>query len=432
MDPAIPSPPRRERRRIVPTVLRLLRPPTVGQAHVGDRGRRRSTWPSSWPATDSSCSPAWNATDPVSSDSQVASVIDEVRGTTAKRCHRLGRCGYTVPGPGVAEGGFGRGADTPAGRSGPFHLHHDAVNHDGSNYFGKLLLTEAKSLGFTPDDYTIMPFDGGFSGGSSQVTALQDFNAQLVSTFGWSSSEAYAHEGFSGMNGRTDSAEYFYQSDFQTMLSFAESNEMSRYTFWSVNRDRECNPPSNNGNLSSECSSVAQNSWDFTAYTVAFAKNTSVTPPTTPPGGGGGGGAEAAVAAVAVAVAAVPPRPGPRVPPTAAATSCPTTAASGPPTSGTTTRCRAARPGRGTTTAPAEPAYRPGPRGRPAAREVRAGAIRRGGSGPGRRDPAERISRAVRRTVSARVEPGTTAGRWGPAWPGAPNWTTDRESSPWG
>ena len=98
------------------------------------------------------------------------------------------------------------------------------------------------------------------------------------------------------MNGRTDSAEYFYQSDFQTVLSFAESSGMSRYTFWSVNRDRQCNPPSNNGNLSSECSSVTQNSWDFTAYTVAFAKNTSVTPPPsptptpTPTGGGGGGG----------------------------------------------------------------------------------------------------------------------------------------------
>ncbi len=153
----------------------------------------------------------------------------------------------------------------------------------GANYFGQLLLSEAKSLGFTPDDYTIMPFDGGFSGGSSQVTALQDFNAQLVSTFGWSSAQAYAHEGFSGMNGRTDSAEYFYQSDFQTVLSFAESSGMSRYTFWSVNRDRQCNPPGNNGNLSSECSSVAQNPSDFTAYTVAFAKNTSVTPPAPDP-----------------------------------------------------------------------------------------------------------------------------------------------------
>jgi chitinase len=152
----------------------------------------------------------------------------------------------------------------------------------GANYFGQQLLDEAKSLGFTPNDYTIMPFDGGFSGGSSQVTALQDFNAQLMSTFGWSSAQAYAHEGFSGMNGRTDSAEYFYQSDFQTVLNFAESSGMTRFTFWSVNRDRECSPPDNNGNLSSECSSVPQNPWDFTAFTVAFANNTSPSPPPTP------------------------------------------------------------------------------------------------------------------------------------------------------
>ncbi|HEX6527609.1 MAG TPA: carbohydrate-binding protein, partial [Streptosporangiaceae bacterium] len=152
-----------------------------------------------------------------------------------------------------------------------------------ANYFGQQLLDEAKTLGFTPDDYTIMPFDGGFSGGSSQATALQDFNAQLVSTFGWNSSQAYAHEGFSGMNGRTDDAEYFYQSDFQTVLGFAQSVGLGRFTFWSVNRDRECNPPDNNGALSSECSSVTQNPWDFTAYTVAFANSAPVTEPTPTP-----------------------------------------------------------------------------------------------------------------------------------------------------
>ena len=48
----------------------------------------------------------------------------------------------------------------------------------------------------------MMPFDGDFSGGSSLVLALQDFDARLVSTFSWSSGQAYAHEGFSGMNGR--------------------------------------------------------------------------------------------------------------------------------------------------------------------------------------------------------------------------------------
>jgi chitinase len=153
----------------------------------------------------------------------------------------------------------------------------------GANYFGQQLMNEAKTLGFTPNDYTIMPFDGGFNGGSSQVAALQGLNSQLVSTFGWSSSVAYAHEGFSGMNGRTDSAEYFHQSDFQTVLSFAQSNRLSRFTFWSVNRDRQCNPPDNNGSLSSECSSVPQNPWDFTAYTVAFANSAPVTQPSPPP-----------------------------------------------------------------------------------------------------------------------------------------------------
>ncbi len=155
----------------------------------------------------------------------------------------------------------------------------------GTGYFGTQLLLEAKSQGFTPDNYSIMPFDGGFNGGSSQVTALQDFHSQLMSAFGWSSAQAYAHEGFSGMNGRSDSGEYFYQSDFQTVLSFVQNNGLSRFTFWSVNRDRQCNPPDNNGSTSSECSSVTQNPWDFTAYTVAFAKGAPVTtpPPSSPP-----------------------------------------------------------------------------------------------------------------------------------------------------
>jgi chitinase len=142
---------------------------------------------------------------------------------------------------------------------------------NGTGYFGQQLLNNAKSLGYTPNNYAIMPFDGGFSGASSQISALQSFNTILMNTFGWSSATAYAHEGISSMNGRTDSAEYFYQSDFQTVLNFAESNHLARYTFWSVNRDRQCNPPNNNGALSGTCSSVAQNDWDFTRIIVQFA-----------------------------------------------------------------------------------------------------------------------------------------------------------------
>jgi len=269
-------------------------------------------------ASGGGCAPAWNGTDPVSSDTQVSAVISEVRSDGGDVIVSAG--GYNGTKLGQVCGTAAATAAAYQQVISAYGLHAfdfdleepeientAAIDNElgaaqilqednpglfisitmpsiatGANYFGQQLMDEAKTLGFTPNDYTIMPFDGGFNGGSSQVTALQDFNSQLVATFGWSSAVAYAHEGFSGMNGRTDSAEYFYQSDFQTVLSFAQSVGLGRYTFWSVNRDRECNPPDNNGDLSSECSSVTQNSWDFTAYTVAFAKSAPVTEPTSP------------------------------------------------------------------------------------------------------------------------------------------------------
>ena len=170
----------------------------------------------------------------------------------------------------------------------------------GTGYFGQQLLNNAKSLGFTPDNYAIMPFDGGFNGAGSQTSALQSFNTILSNTFGWDSGTAYSHEGISSMNGRTDSGEYFNQSDFQTVLSFVQSNHLARFTYWSVNRDRQCNPPDNNGSLSGTCSSVAQGDWDFTKIIAQFGGGTpppptqpTPTPPPsqptpTPPSGGGG------------------------------------------------------------------------------------------------------------------------------------------------
>ncbi len=150
----------------------------------------------------------------------------------------------------------------------------------GTGYFGQQLLNNAKTLGYTPNNYAIMPFDGGFNGASSQISALQGFNTILMNTFGWTNAVAYSHEGVSLMNGRTDSAEYFSQSDFQTVLSFAQSNHLTRFTYWSVNRDRQCNPPNNNGTLSGTCSSVPQNDWDFTKIVVQFG---GVTPPPSTP-----------------------------------------------------------------------------------------------------------------------------------------------------
>jgi chitinase len=163
----------------------------------------------------------------------------------------------------------------------------------GTGWFGTQLLDQAHSIGFTPNNFSIMPFDGGFSGAASQVSALEAFHGLLESHMGWDSTTAYQHEGVSMMNGRTDAAEFFYQADFQTVLNYATSHGLARYTYWSVNRDRQCSPPDNNGTLSGSCSSVPQNDWDFTKYTAQFAgaatpppppptTSTPTTPPTTP------------------------------------------------------------------------------------------------------------------------------------------------------
>jgi chitinase len=167
----------------------------------------------------------------------------------------------------------------------------------GTGWFGTQMLNQAKSDGFTPNNYSIMPFDGGFNGAASQTAALEAFHTLLMNTFGWNSATAYAHEGISQMNGRSDSGEYFYQADFQTTLNYATSHGLARYTFWSVNRDRQCSDP-NQSTTSGTCSSVPQAAYDFTKYTARFAGATpptttpptttpTATPTTTAPGGGG-------------------------------------------------------------------------------------------------------------------------------------------------
>lgn len=268
---------------------------------------------------DNGCTPAWetdNGLDDVSSDTQIMPIINAIRAAGGDVVVSFG---------GFAGNKLGQTCGTPQATAAaeqaiidkyslhaldfdleePEYENATAINNElgaaqilqknspglyesittagtaaGTGFFGQQLLNNAKALGYTPNAYSIMPFDGGFSGASSQISALQAFNGLLMKTFGWDSATAYAHEGISSMNGRTDSAEFFTQTDFQTVLNFAESNHLARYTFWSLNRDRQCNPPDNNGTLSGTCSSVPQNAWDFTKFSVEFA---GVTPPPPPP-----------------------------------------------------------------------------------------------------------------------------------------------------
>ncbi len=150
----------------------------------------------------------------------------------------------------------------------------------GTGFFGENVLKNAKSLGFTPNNFSIMPFDNGFSDGASQTAALEQFHTKLMTIFGWDSATAYNHEGVSLMNGRSDAGEMFPQSQFQVVFAYATSHRLSRFTFWSVNRDRQCSPPDNNGRTSGTCSSVPQRDWEFTTFTARFA---GATPPQSPP-----------------------------------------------------------------------------------------------------------------------------------------------------
>lgn len=146
----------------------------------------------------------------------------------------------------------------------------------GASYFGNLLIQNAASLGFIPNNFSLMTFDGVPTATDAE-NAETSFHSQLKAVYpSLSDAQIWAMQGFSLMNGHTDSGEHFYQSDFQTLLNFALSNHMGRYTYWSVNRDREC--PGDADQLSGTCSGVTQNDWDFTKFTVAFANNTSTLP----------------------------------------------------------------------------------------------------------------------------------------------------------
>jgi chitinase len=262
------------------------------------------------------CTPTWGGTAPVSSDTAVQSVINTIRGKGGDVSVSIGGYGGTKLGQACSDAAstaaayqqvitkyglhaidfdleepeyentaaikneIGAAKILQQNNPGLYVSVTTAGTADGTGWFGKQMLLEAKSQGFTPNNFSIMPFDGGFNGAASQTSALTNFNSILQSTFGWDQATAYAHEGFSGMNGRSDTGEMFTQSDFQTVLDYATSHHMDRFTFWSLNRDRQCNPPDNGGRTSGTCSSVAQNSWDFAKYSVKFA---GATPPETNP-----------------------------------------------------------------------------------------------------------------------------------------------------
>lgn len=258
--------------------------------------------------TAGGCIPTWAGTDPVSTDTQVTEVIREVRAHGGDVSVAVG--GGTGTALGLECSSPQATADAYRSVLDKYGIH--VIDFDveqteskslaavaneigaarilqqeipglivtvtvpgtttGVDTLGERVLVQAKHEGLKVAAYTIMPFDDGFHGAVAQQRALTDFNRQLRTLFGWSTAAAWRHEGISQMNGETDSGEYFSTADFESNLLFAESHHMARYTYWSMNRDRECTPPSNYGQLSTECSSMPQSTYAFTRYDSAFAQ----------------------------------------------------------------------------------------------------------------------------------------------------------------
>ena len=136
-------------------------------------------------------------------------------------------------------------------------------------------LNQAKAAGFGLDIINIMAFDYGLTNASDQVTSVemvaQAAQGQLKQVFGWDDATAWGHLGLQIMNGHTDQpSELFTQSTFQSLLGYARSKHVGWFAYWSLNRDRACDPSVPHNWADGSCSSVSQNPWDFTKIVAQY------------------------------------------------------------------------------------------------------------------------------------------------------------------
>ena len=93
---------------------------------------------------------------------------------------------------------------------------------------------------------------------------------------------SYANLGITPMIGQNDqSGEVFTLNNARDLLSFANANGVGRLAFWSVGRDQPC-PGGAGGGASPNCSSIAQNSLDFTNIFNGAAGGPPPPPPPSP------------------------------------------------------------------------------------------------------------------------------------------------------
>jgi hypothetical protein len=144
------------------------------------------------------------------------------------------------------------------------------VEQYGLDANGEAVLQNAVANGVTVNSVNIMVFDYYIAGegtvnmGQAAINAATNTHAQLATIFpGLTSAQIWQTEAMTLLPGIDDypkKTEVTSLADAQTMLNFAQANNMNLLSIWAIQRDNGGCPGTRDSNT---CSGIAQNTWDF-------------------------------------------------------------------------------------------------------------------------------------------------------------------------
>jgi hypothetical protein len=151
------------------------------------------------------------------------------------------------------------------------------VEQYGLDPNGEAVLQNAAANGATVSSVNIMVFDYYIAGegvvnmGQAAINAATKTHAQLAGIFpGLTSAQLWNMEAMTMLPGIDDypkKTEVTYLPDAQTMLSFAQANNMNFLSIWAIQRDNGGCPGTRDSNT---CSGITQNPWDFSHLLEPF------------------------------------------------------------------------------------------------------------------------------------------------------------------
>jgi len=136
------------------------------------------------------------------------------------------------------------------------------------------VMDSVKRSGLRPTVWSTMVFNEG-----TRRTNVVSMTQQYMAAFhrllhqkypNATNAQVNAATGLVLMNGLTDSGSIYTVSSFQLLTAYAKRSGYSRFTFWELNRDRQCARASNT--VQENCSGTGQGLWQFTHTTAAFAR----------------------------------------------------------------------------------------------------------------------------------------------------------------